>query len=86
MLTFSNILKSIGMQNCKSDPCLFIFPLSGDLNAITIIYFDDFIITGINNTVKILKKEISKHAKITQPGVRTQHLGVNWKFGDDKNG
>jgi len=86
MLTFSNILKSIGMRQCKSDPCLFIFPVSGDPKAIIIVYCDDCIITGINNTVKSLKEEISKHVKITQPGILTQHLGVNWKFGDDKYG
>ena len=86
MLTFLNILKSIGMRQCKSDPCLFIFPFSGDPKAIIIVYCDDCIITGISNTVKSLKENISKHVKITQPGILTQHLGVNWKFGDDENG
>jgi Reverse transcriptase (RNA-dependent DNA polymerase) len=64
MITFSNILKSIRMQQFRTlSPHL---PFSGDPNAIIIVYCDDCIITGINNTVKSLKKEISKHVNITQ--------------------
>jgi Reverse transcriptase (RNA-dependent DNA polymerase) len=30
MNTFLAILKDLGMRQCKSDPCLFVFPISGD--------------------------------------------------------
>ena len=46
MNTFSGILTDLGMRQCKSDPCLFVFPVSGDPLVIILVYCDDCIMTG----------------------------------------
>ena len=86
MNTFSNILIDLGMRQCKTDPCLFIFPISGDPKCIILVYCDDCIMTGTALTVKKLKLGISKKVNITEIGTFSRHLGVDWKFGTDDDG
>ena len=86
MNTFSGILTDLGMRQCKSDPCLFVFPVSGDPQVIILVYCDDCIMTGTASVIKQLKQGIAKRVTITEIGPFTRHLGVDWKFGTDNNG
>ncbi|KAI2489962.1 Reverse transcriptase (RNA-dependent DNA polymerase) [Fragilaria crotonensis] len=87
METFSKILKSLGLIQCKSDPCLFcLFDKDKSLLALVVVYCDDCIITGRLKWVNELKMGISKQVKISDLGKLRRHLGVDYEFGHDEHG
>ncbi|KAI2505738.1 GAG-pre-integrase domain [Fragilaria crotonensis] len=87
MELFSKILVSIGLKQCKTDPCLFcLFDKNGKLLAIVVVYCDDCLITGRAKSVAEIKAGISKQVKIEDLGKLSRHLGVDYKFGRDEHG
>ena len=87
MELFSKILVSIGLMQCKTDPCLFcLFDKNGKLLAIVVVYCDDCLITGRAKAVEDVKAGISEQFKIEDLGKLSHHLGVDYKFGRDERG
>ena len=86
MELFSKILVSIGLKQCKTDPCLFcLFDKNGKLLAIVVVYCNDCLITGRTKAVADIKAGISRHVKIEDLGKLSRHLGVDYKFGRDEH-
>jgi hypothetical protein len=66
METFSLILTSLGLKQCKTDPCLFcLFDEDGSLLVIVVAYFDNCIIAGRSKWVIQIKIGISGQVKIS---------------------
>jgi hypothetical protein len=87
METFSLILTSLGLKQCKTDPCLFcLFDEDGSLLVIVVVYCDDCIIAGRSKWVIQIKIGISGQVKISDLGNLKGHLGVDYKFGCDAHG
>lgn len=87
METFAKILKSLGLVQCKTDPCLFcLFGQDQKLLALVVVYCDDCILSGRSKWVNKLKLGIAKQVKISDLGKLKRHLGVDYKFGRDEHG
>jgi hypothetical protein len=87
METFSSILTSLGLKQCKTDPCLFcLFDEDGKLLVIVVVYCDDCIITGRSKWVTQIKVGITGQVKISDLGNLKRHLGVDYDFGCDAHG
>ena len=87
METFCKILKSLGLTQCKTDPCLFcLFDKDGELLAVVVVYCDDCILAGRSKWVIQIKIGISGQVKISDLGNLKRHLGVDYEFGCDAQG
>jgi hypothetical protein len=87
METFSSILTSLGLKQCKTDPCLFcLFDEDGKLLVMVVVYCDDCIITGRSKWVTQIKIGITGQVKISDLGNLKRHLGVDYEWGCDAHG
>ena len=86
MESFSKILKSLGLIQCKTDPCLFVlFDKYGNLQAIVVVCCNDCIITGREKWITRLKIGISGKMTMSNLGELKRHLGVEYKYGYDEH-
>ena len=82
METFSKSLKSLGIIQCKTDPCLFVLlDKYRNLQAIVVVCCNDCINTGRKKCVTRLK--IGILGKMTMSDIREWkcHLGIDCQFG-----
>jgi hypothetical protein len=87
MEAFSLILMSLGLKQCKTDPCLFcLFDKDGSLLAIVVVYCNDCIIAGRSKWVIQIKIGISGQVQISDLGNLKRYLGVDYEFGCDAQG
>ncbi len=82
METFSKSLKSLGLIQCKSDPCIFVLlDKCGNLQAIVVVCGNDCIITGREKWVMRLKIGILGKRTTSDLSELKVHLGVDYRFG-----
>ena len=78
---------SLGLTQCKSDPCLFVLrDVGGELCAMVAVYCDDSIITGFSSSVDMIKSRIQDQVSISDLGDLRSHLGIDHDFGTDEHG
>ncbi len=87
--SFTRIMthSSIGMTQCKTDPCLFVkHDEKGRLVLIAIIYIDDAIYCGLKGEARRFKEQVKKFVTITDIGKLDTHLGVDYQLMEDEHG
>jgi Reverse transcriptase (RNA-dependent DNA polymerase) len=93
--TFSKILVSCGLAQCKTEPCVFhkrkidtrkFCTVYAQPALMVAIYIDNSLICGEKELIEDLKDKISKHVNITDLEILSRHLGVDYKFGADDHG
>ena len=84
---FNGICKDIGLEQCKSDPCVFYKRNEeGKLVLLMAIHTDDSLIGGLKEEVKAFMDEFEKRLKIERLGKLRKHLGVWYEWTKDENG
>ena len=79
-------LKIVGLEQSKVDPCIFYVKRNGKLILLIGTHVDDCAVAGKPEDVEFFKKEIKKQFTIKELGVLSKHLGVWYKWGEDKLG
>jgi hypothetical protein len=63
-----------------------VFDTDGMVKALVVVYCNDSIITGVQAAVTKIKKGTTGSVKILDLGKLKRYLGVDYKFGKDKDG
>jgi hypothetical protein len=86
MEIYSKSVKSLGLIQCKSDPCLFVlFDKYGIIQVIVVVICDDCIIAGREKWVTRLKIGISGKMAMSDLGELKRYLGVDFRFSYDEH-
>ena len=84
MRTFVKILKQMGLQQCRTDPCVFYLRREGKVKLILNVYCDDILLSGIQSEIDTFKTNIKQHLKIKEIGKVKRHLGVDYQIPEDE--
>ena len=79
----SKHLNSIGLEQSKTDPCLWYRMKNNNLVLIVASHVDDLILGGTEKEIETLKQEIKERFKIMELGRLTKHLGIWYARGRD---
>ena len=64
---FVRIMKELGSEQGKADPCMFIIRKQGEM-AIVIAHVDDLLITGDDNVTTWFRNELSRRLEVKFEG------------------
>ena len=84
--TFATAEDGLGLEQSKSDPCLFFKRDANDKTiGIIIIYVDDCLITGEDDFIENMKNKLKQEFGIVEDGQLRKLLGIryNWEYCDD---
>ena len=84
--TYENYLtKQMGMEQCRSDPCVFYLKENDKVSLVTMIFVDDTTLYGLKEKIEWFKKKLKERFNISDLGRLRKHLGVwyEWKMGKD---
>jgi hypothetical protein len=70
-----------GLEKSKTDPCIFYLKANdGAIIGQIVSYVDDFVLSGKEKEIRIMKEKITKHYTITDLGRLAKHLGVDYEW------
>ncbi len=79
MKEMNKTILKLGFVNCRTDPCLSILKLEGEVKVVLLVYVDDCIIAGETQLVQKIIKQIEEIYKIKILGPIRRYLGYEVK-------
>ena len=69
-------LKSIGIKQSQSNPCMFYKQANGKLMLILAVYVDNMLLAGTDEDKWRIYQKVTKKYSITKLGRLRKHLGI----------
>ena len=82
--TATKHFKSIGLQQCKAEPCLWYKTKNGKLSLLMVTFVDDIICVAKKEDIEELKQEIRTRFNISELGRLSKHLGIYYEKKKDE--